>query len=176
MPPEAPELTLEPIPPPPPNDWSSNAGALLPKVLTVSWAGELLVAKLTVPASPPEPPVPPMPAEAPKENWALDEVVLELVTAPALPPPPPRLCSVIAAEDSPRVMTSIGVRAVRLTLPPAPPLPPRPPRLTATDPEILLPPDAEASLMEEPPTPPPPPTDCRNRPSEDAPRVATLPP
>ena len=62
-------------------------------------------------------------------------------------------------DESPLVTTLIGDKAVNVTSPPSPPAPPLPPRATESDPENLLPPDADALLTVDPPMPPPPPTD-----------------
>ena len=171
-----PLLVVEPIPPPPPTDWSNNAVALSPNVVTAALMTLELDPKLTLLADPPEPPVPPTPAEAPNVKLALESVEVVVLTSPARPPPPPKLWRVIPTEESPRVSTLIGFKPIRLTDPPEPPEPPEPPMAKDTDPETLLPPDAEASLRDAPPVPPPPPTDWRNKPSAEDPLVAMLPP
>ena len=149
-----PEIFIPPDPPPPPIDWATIPGDFLPSVFNA--AVPLLAAdtlETTLPASPPPPPAPPIPTDAVPPDPLVRLRAPEIAIPPS-PPPPPTLCTLIAPDSSPLVVTDpvkieVTVDAL-LASPPKPPMP------TTSDPAAVLDP-ATLPVIFIPPFPPPPP-------------------
>src|SRR5579863_1080799 len=157
-----PEISIAPLPPPPPIDCANTPVEKLPLVA--------ISEPLLTLTAPPLPPVPPSPPIA-KVNAGAFETT-PLAAKPPLPPPPPIDCAMMPSERMPVVLMIVFeavMPLVTVTAKPAPPPPPVPPIASPIDAAPVKPP-----LTLKPPLPPPPPIDCATIPFELMPVVTIV--